>query len=158
MENETLIIYNFQGVACDTKFRVCDIAEISVFDRSGDEVVCIKDKDLNKHLYDSADMAGVPRRNGTIYHGGFLLYDKEDIRNWIENENRKADDSNPEDKRNKPNFKTLNAKHAVKIDDPGSKEPTDEEFLWFMEFADKHNVKNRLSLLSNYSKTGNPFK
>lgn len=157
MEKETLIIYNFQGVACDTKLHVRDIKEIRVFNRSGDEVVYITDINNNAHKYDSANMANVPRKNGTIYYGGFLLSDKEDIQNWIKNENRKVNERDLSDKREKPTFKTLNAKHAVEVDDPEQKEPSDEEFLWLMEFCSKHNVSNRMSLLANYSLTGNPF-
>lgn len=157
MENETLDIYNFQGVACDTKFPVRDIKEIRVFDRSGDEAVYITDVNNNTHMYDSADMTNMPRKRGTIYYGGFLLSDKEDIQNWIKDENRKANDSDLSDKREKPTLQTLNAKHAVKADDPEQKEPSDEEWLWFMHFCSKHNVSNRMSLLANYSLTGNPF-
>ena len=157
MENETLIIYNFQGVACDTKFPVRGIKEIRVFNRSGDEVVYITDVNNNTHVYDSADMINMPRKRGTIYYGGFLLSDKEDIQNWIKDENRKANESDLSDKRRKPTLQTLNTKHAVKVDDPEQKEPSDEEFLWFMKFCSKHNVSDSMSLLANYSLTGNPF-
>lgn len=157
MENETLIIYNFQGVACDTKFPVCDIKEIRVFNRSGDEAVYITDVKNDTHVYDSADMANVPRKYGTTFYGGFLLSDKEDIQNWIKNENRKVNERDLTDKRRKPTLQTLNAKHAVKVDDPEQKEPSDEEWSWFMSWCAKHNVPNRNVLLANYSLTGNPF-
>lgn len=157
MENETLNIYNFQGVACDTKFPVRDIKEIRVFNRSGDEAVYITDVKNNTHVYDSADMTNMPRKRGTTYYGGFLLSDKEDIQNWIKNENRKVNERDLKDKREKPTFRTLNAKHAVEVDDPEQKEPSDEEFLWLMEFCSKYNVSDSMSLLANYSLTGNPF-
>lgn len=156
MEKETLIIYNFQGVACDTKFPVCDIKEIRVFNRSGDEAVYITDVKNDTHVYDSADIANVPRKRGTIYYGGFLLSDKEDIQNWIKNENRKVNERDLKDERKKPTFETLNAKHAVEVDDPKRKEPSDEEWGWLMSWCAEHNVPNSGVLLANYSLTGNP--
>lgn len=157
MKNKTLIIYNFQGIACDTKFPVCDIKQIRVFNRSGDEAVYITDVKNDTHVYDSADMTNVPRKYGTTYYGGFLLSDKEDIQNWMKNENRKVDERDLKDKRRKPTFRTLNAKHAVEVDDPEQKEPSDEEWFWFMEFCNKHNISNSMNLMANYSLTGNPF-
>ena len=157
MEKETLIIYNFQGVACDTKFPVCDIKEIRVFNRSGDEAVYITDVKNNTHVYDSADMTNMPRKRYTIYYGGFLLSDKEDIQNWIKNENRKANERDLKDERKKPTLQTLNAKHAVKVDDPEQKKVSDEEWFCFMQFCNKHNISDSMTLMANYSLTGNPF-
>jgi hypothetical protein len=89
MKNETLIIYNYNGVACDTKFPVRDIKKIHVCEYAGDEVVEIVDKEGGTHKYDSADIVNKPR----IYHVScdcdFWLNNKKEVQNWINDEERK---------------------------------------------------------------------
>ena len=86
-ETHTLIIYNWDGVKCDTKFPVCDIKRIQVYRFSGDEVVRITDKKGMTYEYDSAYIAKDPRAT-SYYDGDFILDTEEDIQNWINDESR----------------------------------------------------------------------
>ena len=84
---KTLIIYNWDGVKCNTKFPISDIKKIHVCKYSGDEVVEITDAEGEIHKYDSAVIAKDPRAI-SYFDGSFDLDNEEDIQNWINDEHR----------------------------------------------------------------------
>lgn len=87
MKSKTLIIYNWDGVKCNTKFPISDIKKIHVCKYSGDEVVEITNAKGETHKYDSAVIAKDPRAM-SYYDGSFDLDNEEDIQNWINDESR----------------------------------------------------------------------
>lgn len=82
-----LIIYNWAGVKCNTKFPICDIKKIHVCKYSGDEVVEITDAKGETHEYDSAVIAKDPRAESYL-DDSFDLDNEEDIQKWINDEHR----------------------------------------------------------------------
>lgn len=87
MKSKTLIIYNWDGVKCNTKFPISDIKKIHVCKYSGDEVVEITDTKGETHKYDSAVIAKNPRAI-SCFDGSFDLDNEKDIQNWIKDESR----------------------------------------------------------------------
>ena len=84
---KNLIIYNWDGVKCNTKFPISDIKKIHICKYSGDEVVEIIDTRGKLHAYDSAYIAKDPRAM-SFHEEDFWLEDEESIQAWIKDKQR----------------------------------------------------------------------